>query len=230
MEAIILAGGTGTRLKSVVSDIPKPMAPVNNKPFLVYLFEYLLDQGITRAILSTGYKHEYIENYFGDSYKGIEIAYSVETEPLGTGGAIKKALELTSENMVYILNGDTFFKVDLNQFAQSHLESKSLLTFSLKMMENFDRYGIVKISQSKVIGFEEKRPCKSGNINGGVYIANTSIFDNLDLPAKFSFENDFLDKYVEVFHFGYYLSDDYFIDIGIPEDYERAQRELKINI
>ncbi len=230
MEAIVLAGGFGSRLRSEVSDIPKPMAPINQKPFLQYLLEYLLKQGITRVILSTGYKHEYIENYFQQAYKDIELIYSVETEPLGTGGAIKKALELTKDNFVYILNGDTLFKVDLKQLKQKHVDSKSILTLAIKPLENFNRYGIVATNDSSIIGFSEKQECSYGNINGGVYIANTSLFDSITVPAKFSFEEDFMEKYVNQLSFSYYLSNAYFIDIGIPEDYKKAQLDLEFDL
>lgn len=226
MEAIILAGGFGTRLKSVVSDLPKPMAPIGNRPFLAYILDYLLKQGISRVILSTGYKHEVIEDHFGDKYKELEVCYSIEKQPLGTGGAIKKALDLAKENAVLILNGDTFFNVDLQQLAESHSKLKSDLTLSLKPMENFDRYGVVLTSGSRVIQFEEKKHVEKGNINGGIYLANRSLFDGITMPEKFSFETDFMEKYNQQLNFNVFISDGYFIDIGIPSDYEKAQLEL----
>ncbi|QGQ98486.1 D-glycero-D-manno-heptose 1-phosphate guanosyltransferase [Paenibacillus psychroresistens] len=227
MEAIILAGGLGSRLRSVVADVPKPMAPINNQPFLKYLMDYLDKEGITKVILSTGYKHEVIEACFGSRYKDIEIVYSIEDQPLGTGGAIKKALDkVTSEN-VFILNGDTFFNVNLQQLLEKHLELNSLLTFSLKPMTQFDRYGIVKTNADRIVAFTEKMYCESGNINGGVYVAQSSLFNQLDLPDKFSFETDYMVRYVEELNFNALISDKYFIDIGIPEDYSKAQSELE---
>lgn len=226
MEAIILAGGLGTRLRSVVPDLPKPMAPIGNRPFLSYIFDYLHKQGVSRVILSTGYKHEVIEAYFGNQYKDISIYYSIENQPLGTGGAIKQALDLTCENEVFILNGDTFFHVNLKQLANHHRKLNSDLTLTLKPMENFDRYGVVITSGNRVVQFEEKKYVEKGNINGGVYLAHRSLFNNVNLPDKFSFETDFMEKYLQRFSFNAFLSEGYFIDIGIPEDYEKAQMEM----
>ena len=114
MEAIVLAGGLGTRLRSIVLDLPKPMAPIGDKPFLEYIFKYLKKSGVTRVVLSVGYKWKVIEEYFGSSFENIELVYSVENEPLGTGGAIKKAMTKIEGEKVYIINGDTFFDVNLN--------------------------------------------------------------------------------------------------------------------
>lgn len=226
MEAIILAGGKGTRLQTVVADIPKPMAPIGDKPFLEYLIEYLARYGIGRIILSTGYKHDAITNYFGNKFRGIEICYSYEKEPLGTGGGIKKALEQALNDHVLILNGDTFFNIDLKLLLETHLSEGAVLTLSLKHMVQFDRYGTILTNGKKVVGFSEKKYQASGYINGGVYLANRRLFDGLPLPEKFSFEIDFMERYVKQLCFGAFVSDGYFIDIGIPRDYFIAQKEL----
>lgn len=223
MEAVILVGGMGTRLQSVIHDIPKPMAPVNGVPFLQYLFEYLYRNRIRKIILATGYKHECIENYFGNSYKNIAIEYSPESEPMGTGGALKKAFGKAVGDTVVILNGDTFFNVNIDALINRHLLLASDLTFCLKSMMNFDRYGVVVTSENRIVGFEEKKYCHYGNINGGVYAAKTDIFSKFELPSKFSFEADFIQKYVNKYEFNFYKSDGYFIDIGIPEDYKNVQ-------
>ena len=128
MEAIVLAGGFGTRLKEVVSDVPKPMAPVNGKPFLEYLIKDLGEKGIRHIILAVGYKKKIIKEYFKNRYESIEITYSEELTPLGTGGAIKKALKLAKEEDVFIVNGDTFFDIDLKRMKEFHTENKSILT------------------------------------------------------------------------------------------------------
>lgn len=226
MKAIILAGGLGTRLRTVVSDLPKPMAPIGNRPFLAYLFDYLENQGVNKVILSTGYKHEVIENYFGNQYQRISILYSREEEPLGTGGAIKKAFEKVEDENVFILNGDTFFAVNLMEMKSNHLNSQVDLTIALKPLENFDRYGVVLTAGNRITAFKEKGYQKIGNINGGIYLANQSLFEGLTLPAKFSFEKDVLEEQVNYKQFSSYVTDSYFIDIGIPQDYEKAQKEL----
>lgn len=227
MEAIILAGGLGTRLRSVVSDIPKPMAPIDNKPFLEYLLKYLQKNGITRAILSVGYKWETIKEYFGDKFENIELIYSVEDEPLGTGGAIKKAMNHIINNDVYIINGDTFFNVDLKSLA---LKDNSKLILSLKYMTNFDRYGCVESDENGfVTEFTEKGYRKSGNINGGIYLVSKNIFDKYELNQKFSFE-EFMQINSKEIKISVKVFENYFIDIGIPEDYQKVQYEIKEHI
>lgn len=216
LEAIVLAGGFGTRLKEVVSDVPKPMAPVNGKPFLEYLLKDLSKKGIKHAILAVGYKKEIIKEYFKNRYENIEITYSEELTPLGTGGAIKKALKLAKEEDVFIVNGDTFFDIDLKGMKEFYTEKKSTLTVAVKEMENFDRYGSLVIKENRIIEFEEKKKKDSGKINGGIYLIKKDLLDRIE-KENFSFEKEILEaKKVEKYS---YESKGYFIDIGIPEDY-----------
>ena len=227
MEAIVLAGGFGTRLQSVVSDVPKPMAMVHNKPFLEHILHYLKDNGITRVILSVGYKYDIIEDYFKQSFAGIELDYAVEEEPLGTGGAILNALSSARQDNVFIINGDTFFNVDLKNLLSRHLSYQSELTLSLKPMQNFDRYGCVEVGAShKVRSFKEKEFVLQGNINGGIYILNKKIFQSFDFPMVFSFET-FMQENLNNINIYADIINNYFIDIGIPEDYKKAQNELE---
>ena len=226
MEAIILAGGFGTRIQSVISDVPKPMAPVCGKPFLYYILQSLVRQNINRIILAVGYKNEIIFNHFGDKFQTADLVYSIEDIPLGTGGGIRKALELTDEKQVLIINGDTFFDLPFEELNLFHSEGKFDLTMCLKPMEHFDRYGTVTVDQNRVIGMKEKQPCDSGLINGGVYLINREILEDFTVGSKFSFEKEFLEAKVGNLKFGAFISDNYFIDIGIPEDYEKAQRDF----
>lgn len=226
MEAIILAGGFGTRLKSVVSDVPKPMAPIRNVPFLTYIFEYLRRYGVTKVVLCTGYKHEIIQSFYGESFKDLMISYSYESTPLGTGGAIKKALATIEGNHTLILNGDTMFTIDLNDFIATHVESDADVTLAVKQMNNFERYGVLRLDGNKIVDFQEKKWTSNGFISGGVYLARTSLFRELHFLQSFSFETDYLQKYVNSQNFSAFISDEYFIDIGIPEDYKKAQEEL----
>lgn len=224
MEAIVLAGGLGTRLRSVVSDLPKPMAPINDRPFLEYILNYLKKNEITRVVLSVGYKWETIKEYFGNSFENIELVYSVEDEPLGTGGAIKKALTLCKEEKIFIINGDTFFDVNLQNL---ELKSNSKIILSLKSMKNFDRYGCVETNTEEfVTTFTEKGFREYGNINGGIYLMSKNIFDEFNLEEKFSFE-EFMQKNFKQLNISTKVFDNYFIDIGIPEDYEKAQIDLR---
>ncbi|AVQ29847.1 nucleotidyltransferase family protein [Fusobacterium varium] len=225
MEAIVLAGGFGTRLKEVVSDVPKPMAPVNGKPFLEYLLKDLSKKGIKHVILAVGYKKEIIKEYFKNKYEDIEITYSEELVPLGTGGAIKKALKLVKEEDVFIVNGDTFFDVDLKGMKEFHTENKSILTVAVKEMENFDRYGSLVIKENRIIEFEEKKKKDKGKINGGIYLIKKDLLSRME-KENFSFEKEVLeDKKVEKYS---YESEGYFIDIGIPEDYFKIRKQFVV--
>lgn len=226
MEAVILAGGFGTRLKSVIQGIPKPMAPVAGKPFLAYLLDQLDRQGCTHAVLAVGYKREVIQSFFGSRYKGISLSYSVEDEPLFTGGALKKALKMATENAVVVLNGDTFFGVDFSKMLNFHYQTCSEVTLAVKELYDFSRYGTVVYDKNyRITHFVEKKECQKGFINGGVYVLNRTIFNGI-LENKFMMEKDFLEKYVNSKAFYAFLSEGYFIDIGIPEDYEKANREF----
>ena len=226
MEAVVLAGGLGTRLRTLVSDMPKPMAPVAGRPFLSYLLDYLVRQNIRKIILATGYKREKIYEYYGDSFKEAELIYSEEQEPLGTGGALKQALHYVTSADVFVLNGDTFFNVDLQELMGFHLENQAHVTLSLKEMNNFDRYGTVEVVNHRVVKFNEKKYTANGKINGGVYVVNAHCFDLVDLPSKFSFEVDFMQAYTDKLKIFAFESKGYFIDIGVPEDYLKAQSEL----
>ncbi len=227
-EAIILAGGFGTRLQGVVKDVPKPMAPVNGKPFLTYILDYLTDYGYTKVVLSVGYLHEKIEEYFGNKYKNLTIDYAVETEPLGTGGGIAYAMSKCTSDNVLVINGDTMFKVNLIEFDQFFAEKRCLLSIVLREVEDVSRYGSVTIGDNnRIIMFSEKNASAGhGFINGGVYMIDRKLFEKHPKIGKFSFEKDLMEKLYTQEQFFAMPSDGYFIDIGIPEDYARAQQEL----
>jgi D-glycero-alpha-D-manno-heptose 1-phosphate guanylyltransferase len=225
-EAVILAGGLGTRLKSMVADLPKPMAPVNNLPFLFYLLELLHRYKFDKIILAAGYRYEVMERYFGSSFKGMKLVYSVEKEPLGTGGAILKASALIKSDYFFVINGDTFFETDINRMEEKFLKSKTGLMLALKPMSDFERYGTVVTKSGKITSFNEKKPRKEGLINGGIYIVRKDWLGERAPGKEFSFEKDILERYVTSDDLGYYISDGYFIDIGVPEDYLRAAKEL----
>ncbi|ECC1942742.1 nucleotidyltransferase family protein [Campylobacter jejuni] len=221
MQAIILCGGLGTRLKSVIKDIPKPMAPINDKPFLEFIFEYLKKQGIKEVILAVSYKYEVIQEYFKDEFLGIKIKYSIEKEPLGTGGAIKEALKFI-KNEAYVLNGDTIFDIDLKKL----ILNNSKICLALKQMNDFDRYGTVELDSKNYIKlFKEKEFKKQGLINGGIYFLNKDIFNDFTLQEKFSFE-EFLQENYEKLKAKAHIFDNYFIDIGVPGDYERFMNDI----
>ena len=227
-EAIILAGGFGTRLQGVVKDLPKPMAPVNGRPFLTYILDYLIDYQYNKVVLSVGYLHEKIEEFFGTHYKSLEIDYAVETEPLGTGGGILFAMSKCTTDNVLVINGDTMFKVDLDAFERFHEEKGGLLSIVLREVEDVSRYGSVTISDDNLIALfiEKQVTFGRGYINGGVYLINRKLFDKHPQPRKFSFEKDLMTKFYTQELFYAMPSNGYFIDIGIPEDYARAQQEL----
>ena len=230
MQAIILAGGFGTRLQSVVKDVPKPMADINGKPFLHYLITSLKKNDVDKIVISVGYLQEKIIEYFGDNYLDIDISYAKEDTPLGTGGAIKNSLQpIDLEKPVLVLNGDSFLEFDLKKFTDNHLKNNRNLSIILRKMDDCSRYGRVICDENSIItGFEEKSSIKkSGFINGGIYLINPKIFSQFSLPQSFSFEVDFLMKSLDQIKPEGLASDGYFIDIGIPDDYKKAQNELK---
>ena len=228
MEAIVLAGGLGTRLQGVIGEHPKCMANVAGQPFLAHLFEYLDRQGCTRAILSLGFKHWEVTNWLEDQDVQFEVDCVIESEPLGTGGGIQAALEIADTDDVAVVNGDTMFMVNLRAQMKYHKENQAHTTLALKEMRQFDRYGAVNTDAAGIItSFEEKQYKDVGLINGGIYIINKEAFFQKNLPEKFSFEKDYLEKYLAERKLSGYVSVGYFIDIGIPADYERAQPEFK---
>ena len=227
-QSIILAGGLGTRLRSVVSDLPKCMAPVNGRPFLAFVVDHLKKEGINKFIFSVGYKHEAIVEFVNSEYGESGMQFSVELEPLGTGGAIQLACKKSNEKNVLVVNGDTLFNIKLNQLNSFHDQADADCTLSLKPMQNFDRYGVVELNKDNSIkDFREKQHYKEGLINGGIYALNVQNFLKEGLPDKFSFEKDYLERFVNQGRFFGVIQDEYFIDIGIPEDYRRAELELK---
>jgi len=230
MQALILAGGFGSRLQSVVSDLPKPMATVAGRPFLEFILDHCLKFGYEEITLSVGYKAEYIIQHFGESYKGIKLNYAVEKDALGTGGAIRYALEnVDSESVWTILNGDTLFSCDLNLLQHTYTKKNADMVIALKKMLHFDRYGLVICDpDQRVNAFLEKKYSNDGLINAGIYMFKAGLlqqrFQNL---VKFSFEKDFMERHLtDLKVFGLEL-DGYFIDIGIPEDYQKANIDLQ---
>lgn len=227
MEAIVLAGGFGTRLKPCVDDLPKPLAPVGGRPFLAYLLDYLAANGVCRAIISTGYMAEKIEQTFGESYGGMRIDYCKEETPLGTGGAIKKALGMCKEEYAVVINGDTFYDVDLGEMIKMHVASGVAITIAAKMRMNVERSGFLKTEGGLLTGFCEKGASGAGLINGGIYLINKNALDCIS-EEKFSFEKQVLEKLL--MPIGVFESDTYFVDIGIPEEFERANAEKDLLI
>lgn len=224
MEVIILAGGEGTRLKPVVNDLPKPMAPVRSRPFLEYILMWLAGFDINKFILSTGYKAEVVRSYFGDNFRGIPVEYSYECEPLGTGGGILRALNRATGGDVVVVNGDTWFPLDLNVLSSRHQALDGGITVALKLMNDSDRYGSVIIDdRGSIERFVEKKHLHEGLINGGIYMLRRSYLLGLGLPEKCSFERDVLEANAGSGMIKGVVFSDPFLDIGIPEDYFKAE-------
>ncbi len=228
-ECIILAGGFGTRLRSKVADVPKCMAPVAGKPFIHWVIQHLISQKICSFILSVGYLHQHIINFVGATYPNLDVKYCIEDEPLGTGGAIALAIEKCTSNQILVVNGDTLFENDIEVLCNAHNHSKAACTLGLKPMIEFDRYGSVEINnENKITAFNEKKYISSGLINAGVYLIDVEKFKSLQLPNVFSFEKEFLEKYYQNLAMLGIVNEGYFIDIGIPSDYAKANEDLKL--
>ena len=235
MEAILLCGGLGTRLRSVVSDRPKPMADIAGKPFLHYLVKMLSESGVKHLIFALGYMGEQIEVYFqsGEDY-GLSISYSYEDSPLGTGGAIRNALSNVSGENVLVLNADTYFHTDYESLLREQLKNKAAMTIASRKIEDISRYGaILKDESGRILRWNEKMSSdqvetpRPGEINGGIYVMQKSLIEKIP-EGKQSLENDCIPAWLED---GLYLqaipSDGYFMDIGIPEDYAQFKEDVE---
>ena len=232
MDAIILAGGFGTRLRYVVPDLPKPMAPINERPFLEIQMEYWVGQGITRFILAVGYMKEVIQDHFHDRFQDIEVVYAEEHEPLGTGGAILNAAELIDRDRDFIvMNGDTFFEVSLADLYTVHATKEAEITIGLRELEINDRYSGVRLApDSHILEFQARDARWPENtVNGGIYVINKRMLSDTFFPSQrpLSWEDDVLPDLLGRSKRIYgHVMNGKFIDIGIPEDYERAQELL----
>ena len=228
-EAIILAGGLGTRLKEIVSDAPKSMAPINGRPFLEYQLDLLDRWGLKKVILSVGYQKEIIQHHFGEQYKSLQLVYAVEDEPLGTGGAILNALQFVEGYAVFILNGDTYFDVNFQRLDDFRKIKEADFCLSMRFEIDPARFGMLEFdNNNRITQFYEKSDgMEEGYINGGVYVVRKEYLRKFGLPEKFSFEKDFLQKYYQTEEFYGMRCFSYFRDIGIPEDYQKAIDEFK---
>jgi len=227
-DAIILAGGKGTRLKESIPNIPKSMALVHGRPFLEYQLDYLDRWGFDKVVLCVGYMHKTIIEHFGNSYKSLNLEYSIEEEPLGTGGAVLKALKHIESYLVFIFNGDTYFDVNLQRLYDFRQIKEADLCMAIRFEDDTHRYGGVEFdNNNRIIKFFEKgEGPEEGYINGGVYLARKDYLLNYGLPEKFSLEKDFFEEYYQTEEFYGMRCFSYFRDIGIPEDYQKAQDEF----
>ncbi len=226
MQAIILVGGQGTRLRPVVSDVPKPMAPIRGRPFLAYLLDALEAQGFTEIVLAVGYLRDILMQTFGERHGRLRLRYSVEETPLGTGGAIRQAFAAVSGWPVFVLNGDTFLELNCAAMLDAHEAAGAELTMALTHVADATRYGRVLTEAGRVTGFEPAGRPGPGLINAGVYLFAATAMAPAELPEAFSFERDFLVPHLSRLCPLAHAVSGYFIDIGIPEDFARAQTEL----
>lgn len=226
-EAIVLAGGFGTRLAHVVPDVCKPMAPVAGRPFLRFIMDQLAAAGFDRAVVADGYRREQIEDFFGSAYRGMAVEYSPEDTPLFTGGAVKRALGRCQSDWVFVLNGDTWLDADFAAMEAAAADAPENVSavIAVKRMRSFERYGTVDVDAGGALtAFHEKRPCEEGLINAGVYLLRGDSLD--DMPEKFSLESDYFERVVGDGALRAAECTGGFIDIGVPEDYELAQTML----
>ena len=227
MEAIVLAGGFGTRLRDVVSDIPKPMAPIGNKPFLEILLSRLAQKGFTHVILAVGYLAEKIIDHFGEAFRGMKISYVVEDAPLGTGGAVRLAMTKVITDYVFILNGDTFLDADFTNVDNLWKRHHQPIMVA-RQVPDIARYGALKVNDDRLTGYYEKGQTGSGVINAGCYVLPVDALDSFEIGKNFSIESDYFEKIYCNLFIRVVLTEGHFIDIGIPEDFQRAQTELAV--
>lgn len=225
MEAIVLAGGFGTRLRQVVADVPKPMAPIAGRPFLEILLGSLARKGFSRVVLSLGFMAEKISEHFGARFAGMDIAYVVEETPLGTGGAIRLALDACTQDHVFVFNGDTYLDLEVRSL-ERHWQAKRHPIVVGRQVPDTSRYGRLAVDGECITSFAEKGIAGAGLINAGCYVLATDALARFPLNQPFSIETDYMVPEVTSATVELFVTEGMFIDIGIPEDYERAQMLL----
>jgi len=225
MEAIVLAGGLGTRLRQIIPDRPKVLAPIGGQPFLAILLSNLAEKGFSRAVLSLGYMADEITKLFGPRFAGMDLVFVVEESPLGTGGAIRTAMEHCLTDHVFIFNGDTFLDLEAKAVEAQWRNRRRPIIVASKVSDT-SRYGRLTIEDNQVIGFTEKGVPGTGFINAGCYVLSTKQLDAFSVNQAFSLEKDYLYPTAQAQPFDLFISDGQFIDIGIPEDYLLAQAKL----
>jgi D-glycero-alpha-D-manno-heptose 1-phosphate guanylyltransferase len=224
-EAIVLAGGFGTRLREAVPDWPKPMAPVAGRPFLEILLSSLATKGFSNVVLSLGFMAEKISNHFGSCFAGMNLVYAVEDKPLGTGGALRFAMTRCKDDHVFVMNGDTFLDIEATAIDELW-QAKRHPIIVARQVPDTARYGRLIVQGGLVKSFSEKGVSGPGLINAGCYVFNRMQLDAFALNTPFSLEVDFIANAVKLMSVSVFITNGQFIDIGVPEDYQRAQTEL----
>ena len=225
MEAVILAGGLGTRLRAAVPNLPKPMAPVAGRPFLEIMLIVLAQKGFKRVVLSLGHMAEKVVSYFGNSFADMSLVYEIETSPLGTGGALRRALTRCESDHLFVFNGDTFLDLEVSKL-EAHWKANHLPIIVGKSLADTTRDGRLETVAERVVGFTDRNVSGPGLVNAGCSVTSTHLLDGFDLNRPFSLETDFLIPAVRSQYFSLFITNGLFIDIGVPEDYCRAQTEL----
>jgi len=225
ISSVILAGGLGTRLRAVVSDHPKVLAPVHGRPFVTFLLDQLMAVGLQKIILCTGYKADIVKDQIGEKYKNVNILYSEESQPLGTGGAIKLAQRKISSEIFVVINGDSYVNAKLSRFFNWFESAGHDAAIYLTKVDNIKRYGhIVTSKNSEIQKFIEKGSSSgSGWINAGIYLLNKNLFKSMPEAKPFSMESDFFHSLIGRGLYGY-KDETEFIDIGTPESFFKAEK------
>ena len=223
LAAVVLAGGMGTRLRSVVADLPKVLAPVAGRPFLTYLLDQIADAGIQRVVLSTGHMAEQFDSVIGDRYRDIEIVYAQEGQPLGTGGAIRFACGFADADQLLVMNGDSYCDADLSSYIDWHVDGANDVSLMLAKVNDSSRYGTVEIDAGgRITAFIEKRPESTpGYINAGLYLFRRAMLEQFPSGPS-SIERDVFPIWLRERSMMGWVTEAEFIDIGIPSDYERS--------
>jgi D-glycero-alpha-D-manno-heptose 1-phosphate guanylyltransferase len=221
-EAIVLAGGQGTRLKEVVPDLPKPMAPVAGRPFLEILLELLASKDFQRVVLSLGHMADKIVAHFGNTFAGMELAYEIESEPLGTGGALRLSLAQCRDEHVFVFSGDTYLDLEVTDVEALWQRQRNPIIVACACSDA-SRYGRLRVHEGRMMGFAEKGFAGPALINAGCYVLPIDVLDGFAIGQRFSLETDFVAKAILRRRFEVFVTKGLFIDIGVPEDYQRAQ-------
>ncbi len=227
-QAIVLAGGFGTRLQTVLRDVPKPLAPVRGLPFIHYILRWLEESGVQRVIASTGYLADKMEAGFRSYAGNLEMVFLREDSPLGTGGAIYRALHEAGNDGVFVLNGDTYFPADLSQFQREAESLGGPLAIALRRVPDVSRYGAVDLDGGRIVSMNEKGRGGPGLVNAGLYLLPADLWQKIPMPAVFSWETDLMQPQAPFLGAAGVALDAPFLDIGTPQSYAEAETVLPI--
>lgn len=230
VTGVLIVGGLGTRLRPALADRPKSLADIGGRAFITFLLDQLHDAGLTKVVLCTGYKGDMIEDLLGCRYRALDLIYSRESEPLGTGGALRHALDYFKTPTVLVMNGDSFIDVSLMEVLNKHFSQNPAVSMVVSYIEDVSRFGAVQLANEKVLGFREKnQEIGAGFINAGIYVFDKELLSLIPNDTVYSLEKELFPVLAEEGKIGAFETNADFIDIGTPQSFFQAEAFFRKN-